>query len=233
MQNAAVNDVMGDYALTLVDSLDMFAILGDRSGFENAVRETLQVVSFDSDVKIQVFEVVIRMLGGLLSAHQLAIDPHYGYALSWYKGELLVLARDLGRRILPAFNTATGIPFARVNLRRGVMKRETFETCTAGGGSLILEMATLSRLTGDPSFELAARKAFYALWGRRSDLDLVGNTINVNTGQWIHGVSSTGAGIDSFFEYILKSYVLLGKSLFLTHLIPIVADPCRILNRRG
>lgn len=55
-------------------------------------------------------------------------------------------------------------------------------TGTAGAGSLILEYATLSRLTGDDRFERAAYKAFFALWNRKSDIGLVGNTINTWTG---------------------------------------------------
>jgi len=78
------------------------------------------------------------------------------------------------------------------------MEGETTETCpyiyttafiginvtlgTAGAGSLILEFATLSRLTGDDRFEKAARKAFFALWNRRTDIGLVGNTVNIDTG---------------------------------------------------
>ena len=57
-----------------------------------------------------------------------------------------------------------------------------FYSGTAGAGSLILEFATLSRLTGDPRFEKAAYKAFFALWNRRSDIGLVGNTVNAWTG---------------------------------------------------
>jgi len=53
---------------------------------------------------------------------------------------------------------------------------------TAGAGSFILEFATLSRLTGDPRFEKAAYKAFFGLWNRRSDIGLVGNTVNAWTG---------------------------------------------------
>lgn len=55
-------------------------------------------------------------------------------------------------------------------------------TGSAGGGSLILEFATLSRLTGDDRFEKAARKAFFAIWNRKSDIGLVGNTINIWSG---------------------------------------------------
>ena len=53
---------------------------------------------------------------------------------------------------------------------------------TAGAGTLILEFATLSRLTGDDRFEKAAYKAFFALWNRRSDIGLVGNTIDSRDG---------------------------------------------------
>ena len=53
---------------------------------------------------------------------------------------------------------------------------------TAGAGSRILEFGTLSRLTGDERFEKAAYKAFFALWNRRSDIGLVGNTINIFNG---------------------------------------------------
>ena len=53
---------------------------------------------------------------------------------------------------------------------------------TAGAGSLILEFGTLSRLTGDDRFEKAAYKAFFALWNHRSDIGLVGNTVNIYTG---------------------------------------------------
>ena len=76
------------------------------------------------------------------------------------------------------------------------------ETCTAGAGSLLLEFGTLSRLTGDAVFENVARKAFYAVWNRRSELNLLGNTISAFDGRWLHAVSSTGAGIDSFFECV-------------------------------
>jgi len=82
-----------------------------------------------------VFEMTIRALGALLSTHQ-TLDrmtdgeaKGYGTDVRRYKGRMLELAHDLGRRFLPAFNTITGIPYARVNLRRGVEKGESMETC--------------------------------------------------------------------------------------------------------
>jgi len=81
---------------------------------------------------------------------------------------------------------------------------------------LILEFGTLSRLTGDDRFEKAAFNAFFALWNRKSDIGLVGNTINSWTGKWTGPeVTGIGAGIDSFYEYALKWYVLSGEVQFL------------------
>jgi ER degradation enhancer, mannosidase alpha-like 1 len=217
-RDAVHNGVTGNFSLTLIDSLDTFVVLNDRTGFEDAVRKIIDWVSFDVNTKPQLFETNIRVLGGLLSGHLFASRTG-PFQLPWYRGELLTMAHDLGQRFLPAFSTPTGLPFARVsdigsfrsvhanenlqiNLRHGVAEGETFDTCefgkvnlvpvharagcfpsgTAGAGSLILEFATLSRLTGDPRFEKAAYKAFFALWNRRSEIGLVGNTINARTG---------------------------------------------------
>ncbi|POV97734.1 hypothetical protein PSTT_14877, partial [Puccinia striiformis] len=210
--NHETNDVLGDFSMTLIDTLDTFVALRDVENFRLAVwRIVEQIPSFDLNSKVQVFETTIRVLGGLLSGHLFAQDPQnlWGHRIDGYQDQLLFLAKDLADRILPAFNSSTGIPYARINLRHGVLPGEGTETCTAGAGSLLLEFATLSRLLGDPIYENAARKAFYALWDRRSMINLFGNTIDIQTGQWAYGVSSIGAGIDSFYEYILKSHILL------------------------
>ncbi|KAI9344206.1 glycoside hydrolase [Zopfochytrium polystomum] len=213
--NIHVNDVLGGYSLTLVDTLDVFGILGDRDGFEEAVRLVIKHVNFAVDSRVSVFEVTIRMLGGLLSAHLLAIDKEKGMFLPWYEGELLDLAFDLGSRLLPAFDTPTKIPYPRVNLLRGVLRHEVNDTCTAGAGSLILEFGTLSRLSGIRKFERVAKNALLALWERRSGMDLIGDTIDIQNGKWIQPMAGVGAGMDSFYEYLLKAYVLFGDSDYL------------------
>jgi mannosidase alpha-like ER degradation enhancer 1 len=119
-ENWGINDVLGNFSLTLVDSIDMFPIIGDRLGFEAAVKKTIDHVRFNKDSIVQVFEVNIRALGGLLSAHIFASDLELGFAIPWYNGELLHLARDLADRLLPAFNSTFGIPFARINLKNGI-----------------------------------------------------------------------------------------------------------------
>uniref|UniRef100_A0A646QIG4 alpha-1,2-Mannosidase n=1 Tax=Hemiscolopendra marginata TaxID=943146 RepID=A0A646QIG4_9MYRI len=214
--NININDVLGDYCLTLVDSLDTLAVIGNTSEFKRAVRLITENVSFEKNSTIQVFEANIRLLGALLSAHLLIIDekqPFGNLVPENYTSELLDLARDLATRLLPAFeNTSTGIPYPRVNLRQGVPKDSISETCTAGAGSLQLEFGILSRLVDDPVFEGVARRANTALWDHRScHTGLLGNVINIHTGKWVGRLSGLGAGLDSFYEYLLKSYILFGE----------------------
>jgi mannosidase alpha-like ER degradation enhancer 1 len=169
------------------------------------------VKTFDINSKVQVFEVTIRILGGLLSAHLYATNPALlnGYHLQHYNGELLGLAIDLADRLLPAFTSPTGIPYPRINLRTGLVPGDTSETCAAGAGSLLLEFGTLSRLTGDPTYERVAHRAFIEVYNRRNpSTNLLGNTIDAETGLWTNTITGIGAGIDSFLEYAVKSYIL-------------------------
>ncbi|OMJ19914.1 ER degradation-enhancing alpha-mannosidase-like protein 1 [Smittium culicis] len=127
-----------------------------------------------------------------------------------YKGELLALARELGWRLLPAFEASiNNVPFPRVNLRHGYFSKEISETCTAGAGSLILEFATLSRLTNETIFNDVAMAAVKQLWFNRSKSDLLGNSFNINTSKWVSEFAGVSAGIDSFYEYLFKGGIYL------------------------
>ncbi|XP_045606685.1 ER degradation-enhancing alpha-mannosidase-like protein 1 [Procambarus clarkii] len=213
--NININDILGDYSLTLIDALDTLAILGDAEEFRKAVKLVIENVSFDKNSTVQVFEANIRLLGALLSAHLLIQDenkPFGDLEPEWYDGELLEMASDLASRFLPAFdNSKTGLPYPRVNLREGVPEGSRTDTCTAGAGSLLVEFGVLSRLIGDPVYEMSARRANRVLWKlRNSKTGLLGNVVDVNTGKWVGELSGVGAGLDSFYEYLLKAYILFG-----------------------
>lgn len=208
-----LDDTLGGYMLTLVDTLDTLIVLKEFELFKIALQKVSSSLSFSNDANVSVFEVNIRLIGGLLSAHQLALHV---FDDGIYDGfTLLNMANDIASRIIPAFQTNTGIPIHRINLKNGLILNEERRTCTAAGGSYLLEMGLLSRLTGNASFEAAAYKALKALWGKRSKLDLVGSLIDTATGTWVHPHSGIGAGIDSFFETMLKSAILLGDSKLL------------------
>lgn len=125
--------------------MDTLVVLDDPPGFQDAVKNVIDWVSFDVNTKPQVFETTIRVLGGLLSGHIFASEPGQPFYLPWYRGQLLDMAYDLGKRLLPAFATPTGLPYARVsviciaqtlgftssqlNLRYGVQRGESLDTC--------------------------------------------------------------------------------------------------------
>uniref|UniRef100_A0A8B9KSG3 alpha-1,2-Mannosidase n=1 Tax=Astyanax mexicanus TaxID=7994 RepID=A0A8B9KSG3_ASTMX len=217
-----VDDALGKFSLTLIDTLDTLVLLNKTEEFEEAVKRVLKDVRLDNDIVVSVFETNIRVLGGLLGGHSMAVMlKERGERMLWYQDELLNMAKDLGIRLLPAFNTSSGLPYPRVNLRHGVQGPETrtgteTDTCTACAGTIILEFAALSRFTGDPIFEAHARRALDFLWEKRQrNSNLVGTTINIHSGEWVRRDSGVGAGIDSYYEYLLKAYVLLGDDQFL------------------
>jgi len=155
----------------------------------------LENLTFDRDLTVQVFEITIRLLGGLISAYQLDGDDRF-----------LEKAVDLADRLLPAFETGTGMPYVRVNLRTGV--REWQVNNPAEIGTLMLEFGALSRMTGDPRYYDVAKRAVVAVFERRSPIGLVGTTIDVETGAWQNTASHVSGMIDSYYEYLLKAWIL-------------------------
>ncbi|GMF37668.1 unnamed protein product [Phytophthora fragariaefolia] len=197
--------------LTLVDTLDTLAVLEDATEFRRAVGLVVENADFALDTEVSVFETTIRLLGGLLSSHLFAVNEKLKlFPEGGYDGALLRLAVDLGDRLMPAFDTVTGIPYGTVNLKHGVPKGETPIASTAGAGSLSVEFTMLSVLTGDPKYAAASRGAVRALFQRRSKIGLLGKHINTKTGEWTETASGPGSNSDSFYEYLLKMYELFG-----------------------
>jgi len=183
------------FLMTPVDAYDTMVLMGLTAQAASAKRLILDSLHFDRDFPVQVFEISIRELGGLLSAYQLDGDARF-----------LALARDLGTRLLPAFGSATGMPYRFVNLHSGAVSGPVSNPAEIG--TLTLEFGTLSKLTGDPRYFDAAKRAVVALFGRRSAIGLVGSTIDVRTGAWVDTDSHVSGGIDSYYEYLLKAWLL-------------------------
>jgi hypothetical protein len=183
--------------MTPVDALDTLVLMGlDKEADEDRALIDAKL-DFDKDIYVKNFEITIRLLGGLLSGYQLTHDP-----------VLLRKAEDLGRRLLPAFDSPTGMPYQYVNLRTGKVRGAVSNP--AETGTLILEFGTLGKLTGDPVFYKKAKRALVATFDRRSKIGLVGAGINVETGQWTDTDSSISGGIDSYYEYLWKCWRLFG-----------------------
>jgi mannosidase alpha-like ER degradation enhancer 2 len=183
--------------MTAVDSLDTMIIMELDDEAAATSQYILDNLSFDKDIEVQNFEITIRLLGGLLTSYQLTNDKRF-----------LTLAEDLGNRLLPVFNSPTGMPYRYVNLKTGKVSKPVSNP--AETGTLIIEFGTLSKLTGKPIFYEKAKRALVETYNRRSKIGLVGEWINVETGAWTNTDSHISGAIDSYYEYLLKCSLLFG-----------------------
>ena len=101
-----------------VDGLDTMILMGMTDEAAQTREYIVKNLSFDRDIYVKNFEITIRLLGGLLSSYQLTGDKR-----------LLALADDLGTRLLPAFNSPTGMPYVFVNLKTGAVRGEVHQSC--------------------------------------------------------------------------------------------------------
>lgn len=183
--------------MTPVDALDTLLVMRLDKEADEARELIATQLSFDRDLDVKHFEIVIRLLGGLLSSYQMTGDAR-----------LLALADDLGTRLLPAFDSPTGLPYVYVNLRTG--KTHGTESNPAEAGTLLLEYGTLSRLTGKPVYYEKAKRALVETYQRRSPIGLVGERFDVTSGTWTRTETHIGARIDSYYEYLWKCWRLFG-----------------------
>ncbi|RKP30519.1 seven-hairpin glycosidase [Metschnikowia bicuspidata] len=223
-------DAMGNVSLTVLDNIDTLMMLGEWDELAAVLRylECCQDLFFAQDHVVQVFEASIRWVGGLLLAHlaltegvlagtrtghaQDASETRFARLVAHYDGFLLRMAYDLGLRLIPAYNTSTSLPLARINLKRGLAGMQRVKNvvgCTAGASTPLLEFTLLLRLTGDTRFETLTNRTFWKLWDTRLELGLLPMTLDPAGNRWLDVVSGIGALIDSFYEYSLKASIVL------------------------
>ena len=114
--------------LTLVDSLDTLVLMRLDSEVAEAVQWVDASLHFGMQEEINVFEVTIRIVGGLLSAYEAT-----GHS------PLLHKAEEIGRRMLFAFHTPYGLPYGTIGLRSG----KRYNPSWSRGASTVAEVASL------------------------------------------------------------------------------------------
>ncbi|CAN0228372.1 unnamed protein product [Lampetra fluviatilis] len=190
---------------TIVDALDTLYIMGLHEEFMDGARWVSKHLDFNVNTEVSVFEVNIRFVGGLISAYYLS-------GLEFFRTK----AVELGERLLPAFNTPTGIPWAMVNLKTGVGRNWGW---ASGGcsilsefGTLHLEFEHLSQLSGNPIFREKVVKIRNVLDKMAKPNGLYPNYLHPNSGNWgQHHVSVGGLG-DSFYEYLIKAWLMSDRT---------------------
>ncbi|XP_063986512.1 endoplasmic reticulum mannosyl-oligosaccharide 1,2-alpha-mannosidase [Diachasmimorpha longicaudata] len=191
--------------LTIVDSLDTMYIMGLKEEFAQARAWVEESLVFHTNRDVNLFEVTIRVLGGLLSAYHLSGDKVF-----------LDKAIDLGDRMMPAFSTRSGVPYSDVNLgtKRAHHPKWGPDSSTSEVTSIQLEFRDLSRITGQPRFEAAVAKVSEHVHNLEKYDGLVPIFINANTGLFREYATITlGARGDSYYEYLLKQWVQTGRTI--------------------
>lgn len=193
----------GGLGATIIDSLDTLHIMGLTSRFEQA-KEFVVNLNFDKNFDASVFETTIRVVGGLLSAHDLTGEPVF-----------LTKTQELVDILLHAFDTPSGIPFNMLNLHTHTGKNPGWTgkmSTLAEFGTQQMEFFMLSAKTGKRVYREKAEHCIQYLHDKHKDKGLLPIYINPATGDFSTQQVSFGAMGDSYYEYLLKVWILFGKN---------------------
>ncbi|CAD6259696.1 unnamed protein product [Miscanthus lutarioriparius] len=199
----------GGLGATLVDSLDTLYIMGLKDEFQKARDWVAESLDFDKDYDASVFETTIRVVGGLLSAYDLSGDKVF-----------LDKAKDITDRLLPAWDTTSGIPYNRINLAHGRAHNHGWtngDSILADSGTEQLEFIALSQRTGDPKYQQKAENVITQLQKIYPSDGLLPIYINPHSGTASYSTITFGAMGDSFYEYLLKVWVQGNKTEHVKH----------------
>ncbi|KDP34441.1 hypothetical protein JCGZ_11912 [Jatropha curcas] len=202
-------DSFGGLGATLVDSLDTLFIMGLDEQFQRAREWVANSLDFNKDYDASVFETTIRVVGGLLSAYDLSGDKVF-----------LEKAKDIADRLLPAWNTQTGIPYNIINLVHGNAHNPGWtggDSILADSGTEQLEFIALSQRTGDPKYQLKVEKVITEINKTFPADGLLPIYISPDTGTGSYSTITFGAMGDSFYEYLLKVWIQGNKTSSVRH----------------
>ncbi|KAM8707123.1 hypothetical protein ACLKA7_011255 [Drosophila subpalustris] len=188
--------------LSIVDSLDTMYIMGLEDEFNEARDWVKDSLRFHTSRDVNLFEVTIRVLGGLLSAYHLSGDQMF-----------LAKASELGNRLLPSFLSPSGIPYSDVNLgeRSAHSPKWSPDSSTSEVTTIQLEFRDLSRSTNVPIYERVVNIVNEKIHALDKNHGLVPIFINANTGTFRnYATISLGARGDSYYEYLLKQWIQTG-----------------------
>ncbi|PNY23600.1 alpha-1,2-Mannosidase [Tolypocladium capitatum] len=204
----------------IIDSLDTMMLMNQTKRLRHAREWLSKSLTWEQNQDVNTFETTIRMLGGLLSAHYLSNEFPNMAPLEdddpGKPGEDLYLekAKDLGDRLLAAFDTPSGIPYASVNLEKfqGIPSHADMgASSTAEATSVQLEFRYLAKLTGEKLFWEKAEKVMEVVDENNPRDGLVPIYIYATSGEFRGNNVRLGSRGDSYYEYLIKQYLQTNK----------------------
>jgi mannosyl-oligosaccharide alpha-1,2-mannosidase len=202
----------------IIDALDTLMLMNMTKQLNHARQWLSTTLTYELDHDVNTFETTIRMLGGLLAAHYLQTDfpDMCPVDLKRNGGEDLYLekASDLADRLLGAFESATGIPYASVNLKqmKGIRSHaDGGASSLAEATSVQLEMKYIAKLTGEKHYWDKAEKVSKAVDDANAKDGLMPIFIDPDTGRFTTSNIRLGSRGDSYYEYLIKQYFQTSK----------------------
>lgn len=204
----------------IIDSLDTMMLMNQTKRLQHAREWLSKSLTWEQDQDVNTFETTIRMLGGLLAAHYLSTEFPDLAPLDeddpGTPGEDLYLekAKDLGDRLLYAFESPSGVPYASVNLGKleGIASHADMgASSTAEATSVQLEFKYLAKLTGERTFWDKAEKVMQVVDDNKARDGLVPIFIYATTGEFRGDNVRLGSRGDSYYEYLIKQYLQTNK----------------------
>ncbi|KIX97795.1 uncharacterized protein Z520_06573 [Fonsecaea multimorphosa CBS 102226] len=214
------NMVEGGMGWIIVDALDTAMMMNLTSHVAKAREWISTSLSYTADHEVNTFETTIRMLGGLLSAYYLSTTfPHLAPQRDDdvnQPGEDLYIekATDLADRLLGAYDSPSGIPYASVNLNttHGVGSHvDGGASSTAEAATLQLEMKYLAKITGEPIYWTKAEHVIEVIESQKREDGLLPIYIYPATGEFRGENIRLGSRGDSYYEYLIKQYLQTGS----------------------
>ncbi|KAJ9606412.1 mannosyl-oligosaccharide alpha-1,2-mannosidase [Cladophialophora chaetospira] len=215
------NMVEGGMGWIIVDALDTAMMMNLTSHVAKAREWISTTLTYTADHEVNTFETTIRMLGGLLSAHYLSttfpqLAPQRDDDAN-QPGEDLYIekATDLADRLMGAYESLSGIPFASVNLNTSIGVGSHIDggaSSTAEAATLQLEMKYLSKLTGEPIYWQRAEHVIEVIESQKREDGLLPIYIYPSTGEFRGGNIRLGSRGDSYYEYLIKQFLQTGSA---------------------
>ncbi|PYH96561.1 mannosyl-oligosaccharide 1,2-alpha-mannosidase [Aspergillus ellipticus CBS 707.79] len=199
----------------IVDSLDTMMIMNLTTRLTDARRWIYWNLTYNQNQDVNTFETTIRMLGGLLSAHYLTTQ--LSHVSSRRDHVYLSKAVDLADRLLAAYESGSGIPYASVNIgkRKGIPSHMNGgASSTAEAATVQLEMKYLSNLTGDGVYWRKAEKVMEVLDNNGVQDGLVPIFVSPETGEFKYKEIRLGSRGDSYYEYLVKQYLQTNEPIY-------------------
>lgn len=197
---------LSGWSAQLVDALDTLWIMGLKDEFSLAVKEVALIdwsKTQDNGV-VNLFEVTIRYLGGLLAAYDLSEEPI-----------LLAKAVELGDTLYATFDTPNRLPSHWLDFEKAKNGKTTAEDkmSAAAGGTLCMEFTRLAMLTkNDKYYDAVERiKGFFRRFQDETTLPGMWPIwMNYRDEKMLESHYSIAGSADSQYEYLVKMHPLLG-----------------------